>query len=300
MKLLNAVMIFVAILINSLMAQYVFAQDEKNEISRLVMGYSIKTLYDIDIKDAIAAIEVWNKEIGGMEGASVKSFFYDDARLLIKDMQNGIVDNGVFYSEDYLLVKKELAFEQIVTRLRGGKKTERFLVLVRDDSGISDISDLKGKVLSISKWDNLGLIYLTSELLKKGLLPPEKHFSDIATRDKISKTVLSVFFGQSDACIVPDVSFHTVSELNPQIGKQLRAISVSPEVIMGFSVFRNDYPEKSKADVTEKMLNLESSFRGRQILMLYKSDGFATVNETEMETINNLLVEYEELSGHMR
>ena len=53
----------------------------------------------------------------------------------------------------------------------------------------------------------------------------------------------------TDACVVARTGFETMCEINPQIGKQLKVIASSPEVVPAVFCFRADYSPPFKEDL---------------------------------------------------
>jgi hypothetical protein len=86
-------------------------------------------------------------------------------------------------------------------------------------------------------------------------------------------------------------------ELNPQVGKQLRAIAMSPEIVTNITFIRKGCDQKKKRLFQNKVLTLEETSRGRQILMLFQTDKLALLKESELNTLKALLNEYNKLKG---
>jgi len=99
-------------------------------------------------------------------------------------------------------------------------------------------------------------------------------FSEVKQVDKPSRGLLPVFFNQSDACVLTEESFSTVSELNPQLKNELIIIEKSPEYVATIMCLNKNI-KKNIRDVThDAAQNLTKTFSGKQITSLFKSDGF--------------------------
>jgi ABC-type phosphate/phosphonate transport system substrate-binding protein len=262
---------------------------------RLYMGYSSKTFLDVDMKDAVAALDVWVNELSAKEGFIAQNNIYEDLNLLAKDFQQGKLDFGLVKSLDYLKIKKAINPEIAMTYIKGGKKTIRYHILVRFDSGISNVGGLRNKKLTMRKGDDMGILFLNTLLLKNKQPESDKTFSFIDAKMRSSQVILSVFFGQSDVCLATDVSYRTMIELNPQIKEKLRIISSSDELVEGVNFFRKDYDEHSKKIVLERSQSLKETARGKQILLLFKIEKVALIEEKDLDTVRSLLSEYERL-----
>ena len=88
-------------------------------------------------------------------------------------------------------------------------------------------------------WQNsrmsLALAWLDIALFNDGCRPVAE-FCRVEQNKKLTKVVLPVFFRQNDACVVTRRGFKTMSELNPQVGQQLRVLASSPNWCQAGSV----------------------------------------------------------------
>jgi ABC-type phosphate/phosphonate transport system substrate-binding protein len=264
-----------------------YIQAEQGDKLSFSIGYSVKSLPEIDVKDANAALEIWVKEIAKDIGASAESRIYNDTKSLFKDFQNGKLDMGVTLTSDYLNAERELNAELAVSNFRGGKKTVKHLLLVHSDSAYYKIGDLKSKKITMLRRDESGGIFVKSVLLGKKLPVAEKFFMSVEEKNKSSQVILSVFFKQSDACIATDTSFNTMIALNPQIGKKLRVIASSPELIETVSFFRRDYNERHKQKVLKLSQELKDYPRGQQVLLLFQVEKLVKTKESDLDITRN-------------
>jgi len=258
---------------------------------RFVLAYSARMFYDVDQKDATAALTVYSKEIAKEHGAQVESIFYKDPEGLADAFLAGKVDLAVFMSDDYARLSHKLDFDMAMSIVRGGKKTERFFILVKSDSPYHNLQDLRNQSLSRAKGDGLGLLYLDGLLLKQKLPEAAKYFSVVNETVKPSQALLAVFFGQSDVCIVNERSYDLMSELNPQVKVRLRSIGVSPEYVLGVGIFRKDMPAEKRKILEDALLNIGDSPRGKQVLTLFKTERFAPIQPGELESVRQLIRE---------
>jgi ABC-type phosphate/phosphonate transport system substrate-binding protein len=155
---------------------------------------------------------------------------------------------------------------------------------------------LKNKNLSIVKINNLGLIYLDVYLLQAGFPDAERFFNAIQYKSKESQAILAVFFGQAEACLVTDAAFNTMKELNPQVGRKLRVMAESPDVVDAVGFFRKDYPQDHKKTAIKGMHGgIKSHERGKQIMLLFNVDQMDPIGEADIDSVRKLLAGYDRL-----
>lgn len=268
---------------------------DTTEMPHVSIAFHRTMLVETDIKDIHSAIEVWVKTVGRNASLNFESTLYENINPLLRDYKSGKIDVLNIAPQLYLRIENEIDAEPAYLVIMGGKKTRRYLLLTRSDSPVNDIKDLKGKNLAVMSSSEIGNIFLNVLLLREKLGGPEYFFSTITQKAKFSQTVLSVFFGQSDACIVTETVLKTMTELNPQIGNKLKIIAASPEITQIVGFFRPDLSEKIKKIVLREVTHLQDSAVGRQVLTLFGIDGALQASESDLDTMRELIKEYDEL-----
>jgi hypothetical protein len=105
------------------------------------------------------------------------------------------------------------------------------------------VADLRGKKLVRFNHSrmSLALPWLETLMAEKAIGAVDSEFSAISEADNPSRAVLQVFFHQADACLVTAGIFKIASEMNPQVGRELRVLVESPKVVPGLFFFRPGY-----------------------------------------------------------
>jgi ABC-type phosphate/phosphonate transport system substrate-binding protein len=289
-----------ALLLCIFAATFTFSSDvwgaESNADTKLRMGYAMKTLYDIDMKDAHAAFTMWSKEVGIQTGYNVTLSMFESFEELMKAFRKGEIDFAIVKSMDFFYVNKgEIDNETIVTNVRAGGKGHYYKLIVQKNSPVQQLKDLKGRKITILKSDQIGAAYLDTLLLKNGFTGSDAFFSHVEEKVKASQALLSVFFGQSDACLIPNVSYATIVELNPQVQQKITQIGASDNFLAGVGFFRKNYGDIQKKEVMKTIIGLQNSPRGKQILLLFKSDRFERVEIGEFASVKDLMDDYTRL-----
>jgi hypothetical protein len=89
------------------------------------------------------------------------------------------------------------------------------------------------------------------------------------------------------ACIVNDVSYRTMVKINPQLGKDLKILLSSPELVDYLTVFRKNLDDGIKQKTHEMARNLKTHPKGRQILMPFKIEDLTHFKETDFSSIKD-------------
>ena len=85
--------------------------------------------------------------------------------------------------------------------------------------------------------------------------------------------------------------------MNPQLGKDLKVLASSSELLEVIGLFRKGMDENIKQITLEMSKNLKTHARGKQILMLFKIDALLPLKETDFVGIRELVNDYDRLKG---
>jgi ABC-type phosphate/phosphonate transport system substrate-binding protein len=263
---------------------------------QFTFGYSARLLFDVPSRDAQAALELWGREVHRLAGHNIqmRSIIYEDLRTMIDAVQNSELDLVALSTLDYLRFSDRIPLEPALVGNKGNGSHEEHVLLVRSDSGISRIEDVRGKRLVVPTGNvgEMALLWLDTLLFRRGLSDTAGHVAEVKTASRTQQALLSVFFGQADAAVVPGSGFATSVELNPQVGRQLTTIATSPTLLPGLMGFRKGLAAEQKRIVTEASLDLKNSATGRQILMLFKIREVARFSSEDMAQLIGLLREH--------
>ena len=86
-------------------------------------------------------------------------------------------------------------------------------------------------------------------------------------------------------------------ELNPQLGKQLRVIATSDEIVPTIFAFRADYDSPFKSQLIAAVTDLRSSVAGQQVLTIFQSDGMSQYPVSHLQSALDLIAAHARLGG---
>lgn len=240
------------------------------------VGFSRAILKDVNENDAMAAVKAWSRmisrECGRPSDPYVKIF------KKVEDIAAALTDKTVdcvsITPKEYVGIRRQLAADTIIVGATSGSITESYVLLVHRDSGIAQLSDLRGHTIQIltSIRGSLGPIWIETLLAKEAPGSATDFFAQVIPATNTGKTVLPVFFRQVDICMVTRSGFATMIELNPQIGRDLKVMATSPPVVPMFFCFRADYDAQVKNRIMDEVSHWHLNPAGRQTLMLFQLD----------------------------
>lgn len=240
------------------------------------LAFSSSMFTEVKLDDARAAMKAWMLAVARERAIPIdpEPRVFDNLDELARSLRNGLVEGFAGTADECWRLSKAVTFDRMVVAINDNRMTEEYVVLVHRDSGIENVRALRGRRVAIPRNPRMSLakVWLDVLLIQEGLGPTTEYCGEVTSVNKLSRVVLPVFFRQSDACVVTRRGFQTMSELNPQVGKQLRIVATSPELVPSGLAFRSDSASSFKDQMLREMERLRESPAGQQILTLIQAE----------------------------
>jgi phosphonate transport system substrate-binding protein len=282
-----------------LLTGWVMAAPAPDLRPRLALGLSLNVFPQIDIKDAQAAMALCMSEAAGRAGFRSETTVYPSFRELQTDFQKGRIDLAVLTPVEFFQIESSLQGEPAFTASRDGRRTERYVVVAATDKPTAGLAGLKRRRLTYVRWDEPGLLFLNTLLLRANQPEMDRFFGSAEPKERPSEAVHSVFFGAADACVISEQAFQTMVELNPQVGRKLKVIAESPGLVRGMAVYGKAFPKESRDKILAASGRLNEYPRGKQILTLFQVDDFHPILEEDLLETRRLFEEYRRRKGKL-
>ncbi|MEZ4647302.1 MAG: PhnD/SsuA/transferrin family substrate-binding protein [Candidatus Eisenbacteria bacterium] len=263
------------------------------EENAVVIGFTRMPFGDVSGDDAAAAIRAWAASLAQETGVVLhpRPLLVSSVDELRQKLEMHAFDVGITTAPEFFQLG--LGPEDVTpfASSRDGDPYERYLLLVRSDSGFDDLAALRGKKLFLyeNSRASLGLPWIDTLLLDASLSTPAEHFGSIRPIKKLSGTILPVFFGQADACLVTDYGFQLMIEMNPQVGQSLRILARSDPYLPALGFFDPRMDPELRADTMQALLVTPDTEAERQIMTLFQVDSFGEVPVSTLDSARELL-----------
>lgn len=240
------------------------------------VAMSARMFGEINANDAKASIKAWVETVAKESDIATDPDpgILNGAAEIASALRSNLVDAASMTANEFADVSLEIPLAPIFVAVMGGRISEEYVLLARHDGDIQRVRDLGGRslVLFQNPRTSLAGVWLDTLLLREGLKPAMEYCGQITQAAKLSKVVLPVFFRQSDACLVTRRGFATMSELNPQVAKQLKVVAFSTEVVPTVFCFRSNFNSPAKTRIFATLLDLHKTPAGQQVLTVFQSD----------------------------
>jgi ABC-type phosphate/phosphonate transport system substrate-binding protein len=268
--------------------------------SRLYSVVSNTMFNEVNRNDA-PALKVWLDVVGQQRG------FVLDTKVDIVNGAVGIRERLVSHSADlmvmgitdYLELESSHLAVPVLADARSAQSGALYsdVLLVPPSSGTTTLAGLRGKSILVSQ-QHAGK---TASAWLDVLLSAEKlgragaFFGSVKVSGQAQACILPLFFGAADACVVDEISLNLAKEMNPQSG-QLRVLVRSRLMIEGIIAVPTE-PAPYQKELIESMLSLNESPRGRQLLMVFKTEHLVRIQPGDLESARELWKAYYQVTG---
>jgi phosphonate transport system substrate-binding protein len=223
-----------------------------------------------------------------------------DYSTIVEAMASGQVDIGIMPPAAYVQAKDMDAAEAILTSQLGdydqetglpleGQLTNTFKgeVLVRADSDLNELTDLKGKkIATLSPNSASGYIYPVAELKDAGVDPTTE--ATLTTVNDIPSEITAVLNGQMDAAFVFEGARNVFAAgfSDNDLFKDLKVLYLTEGDIPNDAIaVKPGMDEALKTEIKDVFLNMKDDEEGAEAMALWGHQGYQEAADSAYDTI---------------
>ena len=223
-----------------------------------------------------------------------------DYSTIVEAMASGQVDIGIMPPAAYVQAKDMDAAEAILTSQLGdydqetglpleGRLTNTFKgeILVRADSGLNELTDLKGKkIATLSPNSASGYIYPVAEMKDAGVDPTTE--ATLTTVNDIPSEITAVLNGQMDAAFVFEGARNVFASsfADNDLFKELKVLYLTEGDIPNDAIaVQPKMDDALKKEIKDVFLNMKDDEEGAEAMSLWGHQGYEEAADSAYDTI---------------
>jgi len=265
----------------------------------LRLAISVETLAGANVNDARAAYRVWLGEVqGNLKLISIEPApeIFIPSEELIRNIRQGTLDGYVVTALELAKVADLTNPDSILIEDYLADGIE-YVLLVHNSSPFKKVADLRGARIASHLHRDMVLLpaWLGTMLAANNLPQAEQFFASHQLIGNLNQVILPLFFRRVDGVCIARRSWETAVELNPQLGRDLRAVAVSPTVIPIIFAFRNSTIASARKSLIDSIQRIYAATTGQQIIALYQSSGVVVKPISVMKSTIEMVRQFERL-----
>lgn len=285
------------LLIGLLFTGVVAAEEDLCAIKSLRAGVLLESFPYLSRNEAEMGLKFWAEEIGKAEGVEVTIDSYQDFNVLAKDFKSCKINFIAAYPWIIATKIDRSLLTDGFRIIKSGKSTDKLMLVVRKNEGISQLKDLLKKKIGIMKNDYIAETYLDILTLNEFGKPYTIALPKLVYEPKKSQLLFDLFFKKVDAVVINQGNFLIASELNPQIQEQTQVIYHFSNIYNSTGYFNIAVPQDFREHVIKTVVSLGGSVRDQQLLNIFEADRFERSTVTDLKVLDELHLKHQFLKN---
>jgi len=229
----------------------------------------------------------------------VRPFIATDYSGVIEAFRSNKLDVAFLAPAAYVMGKREANIKVILKSHRNGNPFFYGVIIVRSDSNIKDVKDLKGKKFAFGDpLSTSGHIFPKMQLIENGI-NPGTDFENVIFSGSHDATVLAVYHKKVDAgaTFSDDIEGKKGSwtrYLKPEEISKLKIIGKPMPIPSDNICIRSDLNPEIARKLAKTLIDFSNTKDGQNLMQrLYKFDGYMYATDTDYDSVRKAF----ELSG---
>lgn len=216
-------------------------------------------------------------------------------RLKVLTRYGNIVDNfassgmdGAFFgSFTYALAHIKLGVEVLARpEALDGSSTYHGLIIVRKDSGIRHVKNMKGKRMAfVDKATTAGFLYPLAYLMRHGVTDYKTYFTEAYFTGTHEAAIYDVLNKKADVGALKNTIFERLAKADTRIGRELVVLEKSADVPENALAARRDLGASVKRALLDTLLGMSEDREGRTILLNFGARRFILTTDKEFSPV---------------
>ena len=209
---------------------------------------------------------------------------------VIKRFKTLRLDGAFLTSYTATMGINELQLEPVVNPVNlNGESTSRGYILVRKDSGIRTVNDMRGKsIVFVDPATTEGYLFPLAYLEQHGITDINTFFNRYYFAGSHASAIFAVLDGRADIGAAKNTVFNRLVSGDPSIGQELKIIARSPMVPEITLCIKNEIDQDLRDRLEETLLTMDQTPEGRTVLAQFKALRFVKSSKADFAGIEEM------------
>jgi len=216
----------------------------------------------VESQTIIDQLDMFEQELEKSVGMKVSAMVMPDYSACVAAMGTGKADVAFLPPLAYVLGNEEYGFDVLLKAERKGKTVYRGEIIVRNDSGIDTIEDLRGKVFAfVNPASASGCLYPKILLMQNGI-DPDTDLAEVIYPGQHTMVVVSVMNGQVDAGAVFEDARTISEDVAPGVMEETKILAYTMDIPADTVTVRKEMDEEMKVKLSAALKEMAQGKEG--------------------------------------
>ena len=228
-----------------------------------IIMYFFPSGYTLEI---IAGGEQIAKMISDKTGLVVKANVGTDFAAVREAMGAGKAHIGWLNTFNYVLAHEKYGVDVALVTVRFGLTYYTGQIVVRADSGIKTLADLKGKTMCWVDPNSTSGYIIPRIMLKANGIDPDKDFAKTVEAGSHNNVITAVYNGDCDAGATYSDARSSVEKTLTDVKEKVVVLATTTEIPNDNVAFTKDFPKDMRDKIVNALLEIAASEEGQAAL----------------------------------
>ncbi|NOZ07187.1 MAG: phosphate/phosphite/phosphonate ABC transporter substrate-binding protein [Chloroflexi bacterium] len=234
-----------------------------------------------DTQEIISGGDEIAKLLSDKTGLTIKANVATSFSAVIEAMGTGKAQIGWLNTFGYILAHEKYGVDVILVTVRFGRPYYKGQIIVRADSGIKTLKDLKGKTFCWVDPASTSGYVIPRVMFKAAGIDPDKDFKQTTEAGSHNNVVLAVYKGDCDGGATYVDARGTIEKDFPDVKDKVIAIAESPEIPNDTVSVSKSLPPEMRTKIQKALLEIASTDEGKSALKtVYEIGGLVEKNDS--------------------
>lgn len=234
-----------------------------------------------DTQEIIAGGEQLARMITERTGLVVKANVGTDFAAVREAMGAGKAHIGWLNTFNYVLAHEKYGVDVALVTVRFGSTSYKGQIIVRADSGIQSVQDLKGKVMCWVDPNSTSGYIIPRIFLKANGIDPDADFAKTVEAGSHNNVVVAVYNGDCDAGATYSDARSSVEKDIPDVKEKVVVLATTSDIPNDNVSFIKGFPADMRQKIVQALLDIAQTEEGKAALKtVYSIEGLKPADDS--------------------